>query len=197
MVAGAGIGGLCLAHGLRRAVVRRDGLQSGRTGRRAATRGSGSASTHRPRRAARMPAAATTRPAGRHHRRLLGLLDGWHPDLVEPDRQADVFNSSPLAVRYAKPVPPTRTAPAGAPCSRTRSTPCRPVAARVPTRRCVTPPCSPAPSRPSTAAKSMTGGSGHKGRSGAGSARGRVRGGPDGRRHRSPSGSVDELASVQ
>ncbi|MBV6696656.1 FAD-dependent monooxygenase [Kitasatospora aureofaciens] len=37
--------------------------------------------------------------------RLLALIDGWHPDLVELVRQSDVGNSSPLTVRYAKPVP--------------------------------------------------------------------------------------------
>ncbi|MFF2146353.1 FAD-dependent oxidoreductase [Kitasatospora sp. NPDC058190] len=36
---------------------------------------------------------------------LLALLDGWHPDLVDLVRGADVVNSSPLTVRYAKPVP--------------------------------------------------------------------------------------------
>ncbi|WP_033330810.1 FAD-dependent oxidoreductase [Streptomyces novaecaesareae] len=36
---------------------------------------------------------------------LLALLDGWHPDLVDLVRAADVVNSSPLTVRYAEPVP--------------------------------------------------------------------------------------------
>ncbi|GAA1953647.1 FAD-dependent oxidoreductase [Kitasatospora viridis] len=36
---------------------------------------------------------------------LLGLMDGWHPDLVELVRQSDAVNSSPLTVRHAKPVP--------------------------------------------------------------------------------------------
>ncbi|MFD8753328.1 FAD-dependent oxidoreductase [Kitasatospora sp. NPDC059577] len=36
---------------------------------------------------------------------LLAVLDGWHPDLVDLVRRADVVNSSPLTVRYAEPVP--------------------------------------------------------------------------------------------
>lgn len=43
--------------------------------------------------------------------RLLALLDGWHPDLVELVRRSDVVNSSPLTVRYAKPVPHWGTGP--------------------------------------------------------------------------------------
>ncbi|MFI9361459.1 FAD-dependent oxidoreductase [Kitasatospora sp. NPDC053057] len=43
--------------------------------------------------------------------RLLDLIDGWHPDLVELVRQSDTGNSSPLTIRYAKPVPHWGTGP--------------------------------------------------------------------------------------
>ncbi|MFJ4188498.1 FAD-dependent oxidoreductase [Kitasatospora sp. NPDC089509] len=43
--------------------------------------------------------------------RLLGLLDGWHPDLVELVRRSDVGNGSPLTIRYAEPVPHWGTGP--------------------------------------------------------------------------------------
>ncbi|UKZ10502.1 FAD-dependent monooxygenase [Streptomyces viridifaciens] len=43
--------------------------------------------------------------------RLLGLLDGWHPDLVELVRQSDTGNSSPLTIRYAEPVSHWGTGP--------------------------------------------------------------------------------------
>ncbi|MBD0690787.1 FAD-dependent oxidoreductase [Streptomyces sp. CBMA123] len=43
--------------------------------------------------------------------RLLTLIDGWHPDLVELVRQSDVGNSSPLTIRYAEPVPHWGTGP--------------------------------------------------------------------------------------
>ncbi|MFF7633198.1 FAD-dependent oxidoreductase [Kitasatospora sp. NPDC008050] len=36
--------------------------------------------------------------------RLLALIDGWHPDLVDVVRRSDVANSSPLTVRHARPV---------------------------------------------------------------------------------------------
>lgn len=36
---------------------------------------------------------------------LLGLIEGWHPDLIELIWQSDVVNSSPLTSQYAKSVP--------------------------------------------------------------------------------------------
>jgi len=36
---------------------------------------------------------------------LLGLIEGWHPDLVELVGQSDVGNSSILTTQYAEPVP--------------------------------------------------------------------------------------------
>ncbi|MFF3074023.1 FAD-dependent oxidoreductase [Kitasatospora sp. NPDC057904] len=43
--------------------------------------------------------------------RLLPLLDGWHPDLVELVRRSDVVNSSPLTLRYTEPLPHWGTGP--------------------------------------------------------------------------------------
>ncbi|MFD8704844.1 FAD-dependent oxidoreductase [Kitasatospora sp. NPDC059648] len=43
--------------------------------------------------------------------RLLDLLDGWHPDLVELVRRSDTGNSSPLTIRHARPVPHWGTGP--------------------------------------------------------------------------------------
>lgn len=54
-----------------------------------------------------LPGLAPAEPSGWAGVRgeLLALLDGWHPDLVDLVRGADVVNSSALTVRYAKPVP--------------------------------------------------------------------------------------------
>ncbi|KAA2267205.1 FAD-dependent monooxygenase [Solihabitans fulvus] len=51
-----------------------------------------------------LPAGATPADWTVAHEQVCDLVEGWHPDLVELVRQADATNSSPLTIRYAKPV---------------------------------------------------------------------------------------------
>jgi 2-polyprenyl-6-methoxyphenol hydroxylase-like FAD-dependent oxidoreductase len=60
-----------------------------------------------------LPAEAGPLPAdwADVRRLLLGLIDGWHPDLVDLVRRSDAVNSSPLVTRYARTVPHWGTGP--------------------------------------------------------------------------------------